>query len=409
MRVVRMLFVMALAASWLAGQTGGTCVSCHSSLGGEFAAPVTAEQNSVHHQHGLSCSDCHGGDPTQTDPERAMNPAAGFVARPGPQDIPRFCGRCHSNAVYMKRFDPSLRVDQEAEYHTSVHGQLLRTGDGKVATCISCHGYHGVLPVSDPEAPVYPTHVAQTCGKCHADAAYMKPYGIPTNQVAEYSQSVHANALMNKQDLSAPTCNDCHGNHGAVPPGVNSVANVCGTCHVRQSDLYDSSPHQKAFSAMQLAGCVTCHSNHLIHATSDQMLGVGEDSVCVRCHTAGDPGYQAARQMRASIDDLTGHIQQAQQLLETAEGEGMEVSRPLFNLQQAHSKLIEARVAVHSFSPAEVEATVKPALQVAATAHQAGEDALHELNVRRLGLAASLVVILLAVAALYFRIRRMEG
>ncbi len=418
MQGFRALFVVMLAASWAAAQPagtasagagGGTCVSCHSSMGGDFAAPVTAEQNSVHRQHSLWCTDCHGGDSTQTDPSKAMNPAIGFIGTPTHQQIPQFCGRCHSDPAFMKQFDPSLRVDQEAEYHTSVHGQLLRKGDDKVATCISCHGHHGILAVSEPTAPVYPTHVAETCGKCHANAEYMKPYSIPTDQVEKWSHSVHADELLNKNDLSAPTCNDCHGNHGAVPPGVDSVANVCGTCHVRQSDLFDSSPHAAAFSAMDLAGCVTCHSNHQIEPTSDSMLGVSDEAVCTQCHSSGDAGYQAAEKMRASIDDLSGQINQAEQLLQKAEGDGMEVSDPLFNLKDAHSKLIEARVAVHAFSPPAVEAAVDPGLKVAATAHQAGEAALHELDVRRLGLGVSLIVILLAVVALYFLIRRMEA
>src|SRR6266540_7241295 len=32
------------------------------------------------------------------------------------------CGRCHSDAQFMKRYNPALRVDQVAEYATSVHG-----------------------------------------------------------------------------------------------------------------------------------------------------------------------------------------------------------------------------------------------------------------------------------------------
>ena len=54
---------------------------------------------------------------------------------------------------------------------------------------------------------------------------------LPTDQLANYQQSVHYAALTKGNDLSAPTCNDCHGNHGAAPPGAGSVVNVCGTCH----------------------------------------------------------------------------------------------------------------------------------------------------------------------------------
>src|SRR5262249_23258367 len=138
------------------------------------------------------------------------------------------------NVETMKRYNSSIRVDQAAEFATSVHGKRLAAGDTNVATCVSCHGNHGIKAVKDPTAPVYPTHIAETCGKCHSNADTMKTYGIPTDQVQKYATSVHFEALMKKQDISAPTCNDCHGNHGSTPPGTSAVGNVCGTCHGRQ-------------------------------------------------------------------------------------------------------------------------------------------------------------------------------
>ena len=77
-------------------------------------------------------------------------------------------------------------------------------------------------------------------------------------------RSVHWAAMTAKGDLSAPTCNSCHGNHGAVPPGVNWVGNVCGQCHTVQADLFKSSVHAKAFTEMGTPGCATCHENHAI-------------------------------------------------------------------------------------------------------------------------------------------------
>ena len=137
----------------------------------------------------------------------------------------------------MRRFSPRQRVDQAAEYATSVHGKQLATGDVRVPTCASCHGAHGIRLVNDAKSPVFPTNVATTCTACHASQTHMSGYKLangsplPTNQLAEYQKSVHYAALTKGNDLSAPTCNDCHGNHGAAPPGVGAVANVCGTCH----------------------------------------------------------------------------------------------------------------------------------------------------------------------------------
>jgi predicted CXXCH cytochrome family protein len=375
-----------------------------------MAAPVMAmQQNDIHQQSGLSCAGCHGGDPTQDDPELAMNPRKGFVGKPARRDIPRFCGKCHSDADFMKKFNPLLRVDQVAEYYTSVHGERLQRGDQKVATCTNCHGYHGVRAVNDPNAAVYPLHVAETCGKCHANAEYMRPYSIPTDQLAKYLKSVHATALLKNQDLSAPTCNDCHGNHGAAPPGVNSVVNVCGTCHTRQDQLFKQSPHEPAFQAMGLAGCVVCHSNHEILHPTDKMLGVTAGAVCIQCHSKSDAGYEAASKMRSQIDELNGNITQARDLLNEASSAGMEVSRAQFELNNAHEQLINARVVIHKFSPADLEKVVTQGLEVAKNAHEAGVAAMKNFHFRRKGLAASLIVISLALIALYFKLRQMEG
>ena len=81
----------------------------------------------------------------------------------------------------------------------------------------------------------------------------MRGLDNPTEQFQKYKTSVHAQMLYEKQDMSAPTCNDCHGNHGATPPGIASVANVCGQCHARQAELFQTSPHKAAFDQQDLA------------------------------------------------------------------------------------------------------------------------------------------------------------
>ena len=104
---------------------------------------------------------------------------------------------------------------------------------------------------------------------------------LPTDQVAHYEKSVHAEALMKKNDLSAPTCNDCHGNHGASPPGVSSVANVCGTCHTRQAEMFRQSPHNASFQALGQGECVVCHQNHEIRGAIRPNAGrQGARDVC---------------------------------------------------------------------------------------------------------------------------------
>lgn len=392
-----------------AAQKKDSCVDCHKDMQGPLGEPVSLTRGDIHQSRGLSCADCHGGDPSQDDPAGAMNPRKGFVAKPKPKDVPQFCGKCHSNAEFMRKFNPALRVDQEREYSTSVHGKMLATGDQNVATCASCHGYHGVRAVKDPQSSVFAMNVAETCSKCHANADYMKSYKIPSDQYDKYKLSVHAKALYERQDISAPTCNDCHGNHGAAPPGVTSVANVCGQCHVRQSSLFQASPHKAVFDAMQVGECIQCHSNHGILPPGDEMLGVGQGSVCTNCHAQGDNGYQAADKIRGSIDQLAASMNEALEVLNRAERAGMDVSRPKFELSGAKDGLTQARVVIHAFSPGEVEKSVAPALEIADKSHKAGGDALKEWSFRRKGLGVALFFILFLAAVIYLKIRHIEG
>src|SRR5262245_20825735 len=298
-------FFLAGIGFWLApagelrGQTStratrNSCVKCHAEIGDELAVPIAQVEGDVHGKKGLSCASCHGGDPDDDDHDRSMDARKGFVGTPSPRQVQPLCGKCHSNADVMKGYNPGLRVDQETEYATSVHGKRVVQGDKKAATCISCHGYHGVKSVKESNSPVFPTHVAETCGGCHASADYMKPYGIPTDQAQKYSRSVHAEALIKRQDLSAPTCNDCHGNHGAAPPGMSAVANVCGTCHARQSELFRGSPHKDAFETLGVSECLACHNNHGTQHPTDESIGSTPESVCEKCHDSGEPGHQAS-------------------------------------------------------------------------------------------------------------------
>ena len=115
----------------------------------------------------------------------AMSKAAGFRGKIERSQIPALCGGCHSDGAFMRKYNPSLRTDQLSQYKTSVHGKLFAKGDTKVAVCIDCHGVHGLRPASDTRSKVHPLNVAQTCSRCHADAAYMKGYSIPTDQFAQ--------------------------------------------------------------------------------------------------------------------------------------------------------------------------------------------------------------------------------
>lgn len=408
----RWLIAMAavLIATGLArGQGKNTCVDCHSLLPDNLG--VTAEKFSqdIHSQKGLACVSCHGGDASSDDPEVSMGKKAGFKGKISRAQVPALCGSCHSDPGYMRKYNPSLRTDQLSQYHTSIHGKRLAAGDTKVAVCVDCHSVHDIRPPAEPRSSVNPVNIPNTCARCHADADRMKEYKIPTNQFAEYKKSVHHEALMVRGDLSAPNCATCHGNHGAMPPGASSVANVCSTCHVFQAQLFEASPHKDAFASAGMPGCVTCHSNHGIQHPNDALIGTGDKTVCGQCHTEGDPGFIAANKIKDQLAELAASIDRADQVLGEAERSGMEVSQPKLDLVQAHDTLTKARVTIHSVNLDRVQQDIKPGLAAAARNYEAGKTALKERDYRRFGLGFSLIAIALVLAGLRLYLKQIES
>jgi len=406
------LALLALSAWPLAAaaqQRADSCVTCHLEIGDDrLAKPVREFAGDIHAAKGFGCVSCHGGDAKEAGME-AMDSAKGYIGKPERKQIPQVCGRCHSDARFMKRYNPALRVDQVIEYATSVHGRRLRDlGDPKVATCVNCHPAHSIKPPSDPTAGIHPLRVAETCSGCHANGKYMEAYKIPTDQLQKYKGSIHWKTMVDKGDLSAPTCNDCHGNHGAAPPGISWVGNVCGQCHTVMAELFAKSLHAKVFTQMGAPGCVTCHDNHEIKEAGDEMLGLGEGAVCASCHSADDKGGKGAAGMRALIDTLRGESERAGAILLQAEHAGMEVSQAQFDLKGATDALVKARAAVHAFALEAVKREVEAGVAISTKAYARGVRALEELQFRRKGLAVSVVIILALIVGLVLKIRQVD-
>jgi predicted CXXCH cytochrome family protein len=355
-----------------------------------------AFQDDVHASAGLTCSSCHAG------------PSSRGFALPRIEVAPR-CGKCHGDAAYMRQFDPQVRIDQYAQYLTSGHGKRMSTGDSRVATCSDCHGAHGVRRVRDPRSPVAPVNVAPTCARCHADAVRMAPFGREPKPFADWSASVHAEALLKRRDASAPTCNTCHGSHGATPPGVNQVANVCAQCHVREAELFRASPKKAIFEQIGQAECLACHGNHRIEHPTDAWVGLKDPAVCATCHDERGNGATTITDVEHSLGNLNRAIASAQSVLERAERAGMLVDDGWTAQRDGREHLIHSRVMVHAFAAKPFDDMARPGLAVAQQAERVGHDALHELQIRRRGLGIATVLVLGFLVTLWFKIRSVHA
>lgn len=145
-----------------------SCMECHGKKGlladsAETKHLVVTEEHlagDVHWQRGLRCHDCHGGKPKLEEHVNHRDDPS-FRALASREQIPKFCGHCHFDAEYMRRYQPSPHVDQLAKYLASRHGQLFKkVGASKVATCVTCHGHHAIRPIASLGSP-------DNCVTCH--------------------------------------------------------------------------------------------------------------------------------------------------------------------------------------------------------------------------------------------------
>ena len=335
---VALWFVVTGAAS--AADAPG-CLTCHPDQ-------THLWTSSVHAQAGLSCVNCHGGNPKATN--ETAHAADNFKRPDHKKAIAELCASCHSD---VRRMNPyGLPTDQLARYKTSKHGeQLFEHNDQKVAVCTDCHGAHDILKVKSPQSRVFPTNIPATCGRCHSDAKLMTQYKLPADVVDKYKTSYHAHLLFEKGDLSAPTCITCHGNHGATPPGTAEVGQVCGKCHVRQRELFAKSPHAEVAAAGAFSECVSCHGNHAIQKASVDLYS----KACITCH-ANDPKQLKVR------DEVAGLIRQAQadyrnadESVHAATIRGLATDDDQVLLQDAKTQVTQLEALQHTLTMAQLE------------------------------------------------------
>ena len=335
-----------------AEEAPNSCAACHNRLGGKLGPPAREFATSIHREAGLTCVTCHGGDASLPG-EESMSPKRGFRGKPSARQVPEFCGRCHSDIAMMRQYN--LRTDQLAEYRTSIHGKrLYARNDPNVAVCTSCHGKHDIRRKTDPQSAVFHSNVPTMCGGCHADPVKMKPYGISTSQLADFENGVHGQILSGKipgkNPGIAPNCATCHGIHGATPPGVREVGNVCGACHGAVSGYFRDSPH---FTAVQEVGepkCVTCHGNHSNRKPTLKVFSGSGPGECGSCHEENGKALEFAANVRNLLGGLDNNIEDIQRNMSEAERSGRNIEKLKASLDGARYKLIEAGPAIHAFS-----------------------------------------------------------
>jgi len=245
------------------------CLECHDVAVGEIEKTIDGSlAKSVHKD--MRCLDCH----------------TGITGLPHDEKLPPVnCGTCHTDEAATYQWHGGLRVGKGAD----------------IPTCADCHGRHDILPSTDRQSRVHPSHLPQTCGKCHENLDLIKKHDIYFQKPIEaYEISVHGKASLGGVYVAA-TCNDCHSAggtaHRILPPGnpespINhfNIPRTCGKCHRGIESDYWEGIHGK----LTLRGetdspvCTNCHGEHGIISPSDPRSPVNPariaEATCAPCH-----------------------------------------------------------------------------------------------------------------------------
>ena len=122
------------------GGQSSSCLECHTKQSPDV---VALYHSSTHAQAGISCSRCHGGNPSAAHKQLAH--AGRFVGKPSPGEVVSMCGSCHAS--------------ERTAFRTSLHFEAER--NAPKVDCTQCHGAHAVGSIDRS------FKVAEVCSNCH--------------------------------------------------------------------------------------------------------------------------------------------------------------------------------------------------------------------------------------------------
>jgi len=136
-----------------------TCGQCHTKEARDVAHSVHGKAMATGERDAPTCTDCH----SEHKIEALKNGSALAISE--------VCSRCHASVYLDGKYN--LPADRVKTYMESYHGLAAQNGSVVVAHCASCHGYHKILPSSDPDSMISTNHLVATCGQCHPGADKM--------------------------------------------------------------------------------------------------------------------------------------------------------------------------------------------------------------------------------------------
>jgi len=138
-----------------------SCGKCHPGIERKYEKSVHGKGLRAGIMDSPVCTSCHG--------EHTIAKITDPTSKVYFKNIPRTCGSCHGSKIITSRY--ALPKNRLSTYEESFHGIALEYGMTKAANCASCHGFHLILPSSDPASSINKANIPKTCGKCHPKAS----------------------------------------------------------------------------------------------------------------------------------------------------------------------------------------------------------------------------------------------
>ena len=264
-----------------------TCGKCHKDVVDSFRKSKHGQELTKGNEQAPTCTDCHGEHDIQST--LISNEFSKI-------NLTDKCLSCHKEGKIPHK---NYKGEEEliTGYKKSVHYEALKEGNLAAPTCYECHGAHEMEKADNPDSKISKQNIAKTCGQtnCHGE------------QLKDFTGSVHQ-AGVQKGNSDAPTCNNCHGNHGIVTKDNGSkleksldLIKLCSNCHAsvelvernelptQVSETYMESFHGLATRGglKEAANCESCHGHHNVRPSTDSLSSINKKnlpSTCGKCH-----------------------------------------------------------------------------------------------------------------------------
>lgn len=264
-----------------------TCGKCHKETVEHFKKSKHGQELSKGNDKAPTCTDCHGEHDIQST--LLSNDFSKL-------NLTDKCLSCHKDGKIPHK---NFKGEEEliTGYQKSAHYTALKDGNFEAPTCYQCHGAHEMESTDNPDSKISKKNIANTCGQS----------GCHISQLTDYKGSIHEIGV-GKDNKDAPTCNNCHGNHGIVTKNIDNklqkardIVTLCSNCHssvelVERNDLptqvsetFSESFHGLAIrgGGKEAANCESCHGNHNVRPSTDSLSTINKRNLpqtCGKCH-----------------------------------------------------------------------------------------------------------------------------